>query len=181
MAVNAAPSGKAPPGRLGFGSATMALATFPCRRLRVARRQQCGARRGRPAQRARGRVVSSTTAAARRRAVPRPEDGRSLHARAAGGRRLGRVPVPDDRSGPDQDGLPDRDPIRTGERCHPAPRRRVSGAAGRRCRGARAGREDPCSRLGAFRRDRRGRRLGRRGGRGVGGHLGAPGNDEGSI
>lgn len=49
-----------------------------------------------------GRVVRSTTAAAHRRAVPRPEDGRSLHPRAAGGRRLGRVPVPDDRSGPDR-------------------------------------------------------------------------------
>lgn len=52
MAVNAAPSGKAPPGRLRFGAATMALATA----FAVA---ACGSH------------ADSTTAAARRRAVPR--------------------------------------------------------------------------------------------------------------
>jgi hypothetical protein len=131
MAVDAAPSGKAPPGRLRFGAATRALATaFAVAAPRAARRQQCGARRDRPAQRARERVVSSTPAAARRRAVPRPEDGRGLDARTAGGRRLGRVPVPGDRSGPDHDGVPDRNPIRTGERCHRALRRRVRSASG---------------------------------------------------
>jgi hypothetical protein len=39
-----------------FGVATRALATaFPVAACGVTRRQQCGARRGRPAQRARGR------------------------------------------------------------------------------------------------------------------------------
>ena len=56
MVVNVTPSGKAPPGRLRSWVGAMALVTaFPCRRPRVARRQQRGTRRGRPAQRARGR------------------------------------------------------------------------------------------------------------------------------
>ena len=157
MAVNAAPSGP----RWRFGAATMALATaFAVVACGSDADNSAAPARGRLAQRARGRVVGSTAAAARRRAVRRPEDGRGLHARAAGGRRHGRVPVPGDRSGPDQGGVPDRDPVHAGERRHRAPRHRVRGAAGRRCRGARAGREDPRPRLAVFRRDRRGRRRG---------------------
>lgn len=56
MEVDAAPSGKAQPGRLRFEAATRALATaFPVAACGVTRGQQCGVRRGRPAQRARGR------------------------------------------------------------------------------------------------------------------------------
>jgi hypothetical protein len=43
MAVDAAPSGKAQPGRLRFEAATRALATaFPVAACGVTRRQQCG-------------------------------------------------------------------------------------------------------------------------------------------
>jgi hypothetical protein len=63
-------------------------------------------------------------------------------------------------------------PPRAGERL-------LAGAAGRRCRGAQAGREDPgvgWQFLGGTGAD--GAEV--EGGRGVGGHLGAPDNDEGS-
>ena len=52
MAVDAAPSVKAPAGRSRLGASTMTLATtYPV----TAPAQQCGARHGWPAQHARGR------------------------------------------------------------------------------------------------------------------------------
>jgi hypothetical protein len=137
MAVNAAQSGKAPPGRLSSGAATMALATtFPV--------TACGSEADNSAE---PTAVGPQSAHVSERfldlgtagpytPVP-PEDARSDEYRCQ---------MIDPVS--DQGGVPDRDPIRTGERRHRAPRHRaprlrVHGAAGRRCLAARAGREGP--------------------------------------
>jgi hypothetical protein len=69
MAVNAAPSGKAPPGRLRFGAVTMALATaFPVAACGSHADNSAGpAAAGPHSAHAGGSSAPSTTAAARRR------------------------------------------------------------------------------------------------------------------
>ncbi|MBE1601987.1 hypothetical protein [Streptomyces stelliscabiei] len=182
MAVDAAPSGNAPSGRLRLGAATRALATaFPV------------AARGSHADNSAGPATAGphSAHAGGSSAPPRPlrAGERFLDLRKA----EAHPPTPPEGGGSDGHRCQMIDPgltktaFLTGTQFAPENAAIAHHAdayavpAGRHYRGARAGREDPWSRLAVFRRTGVTGGRGRSRGRGVGGHLGASGNHEGAI